>query len=556
MSDLTQTAAWKALSAHYSAMKDVHMKDLFAKDPERFNKYSTEFEDILLDYSKNRISEETMDLLYALAEQQDVKGLAKKMFSGEKINNTEGRAVLHVALRNQSNNPIMVDGKDVMPDVNETLARIKGFCEKIRSGEWKGQTGKSISAIVNIGIGGSDLGPVMVCEALKPYSKRDLDMHFCSNVDGTHIAEILKKCDPETTLFLIASKTFTTQETMTNAGTAKKWVLDYYKGDKSAIAKHFAALSTNAKSVSEFGIDTENMFGFWDWVGGRYSLWSAIGTPIALSIGFDNWMEMHAGAHAMDQHFLNADPKDNLPLTLALVGLWYNNFFNAQSLAILPYDQYMHRFAAYFQQGDMESNGKYISRDCTKVAYETGPIIWGEPGTNGQHAFYQLIHQGTKLIPCDFLAPVDTHNQLTKDIGAPVDHHPILLSNFFAQTEAMAFGKDAATVRAELEASGMGAAEVEALVPHKVFEGNRPSNSFMFKEMTPRVLGSLISMYEMKIFAQGAIWNINSFDQWGVELGKQLAKKILPELVAEGDVTSHDSSTNGLINYFKKHHTA
>jgi glucose-6-phosphate isomerase len=552
MTELTQSSAWKALEAHYAIMKDVQMKDMFAQDSERFNKFSMEFEDTLLDYSKNRISEETMDLLYALAEQQDVKGLAKKMYSGEKINNTEGRAVLHVALRNQSNTPIMVDGKDVMPEVNETLARIKSFTEKVRSGEWKGQTGKSISAIVNIGIGGSDLGPVMVCEALKPYCKRDLDMHFCSNVDGTHIAEILKKCDPETTLFLIASKTFTTQETMTNAGTAKKWVLDAFDGDASAIAKHFAALSTNSKSVSEFGIDTTNMFGFWDWVGGRYSLWSAIGTPIALSIGFDNWMEMHAGAHAMDQHFMNAEPKENLPLTLALVGLWYNNFFNAQSLAILPYDQYMHRFAAYFQQGDMESNGKYVNRDCKKVDHETGPIIWGEPGTNGQHAFYQLIHQGTKLIPCDFLAPVDTHNPLTKDIGAPVDHHPILLSNFFAQTEAMAFGKDAATVRAELEASGMDAAAIDGLVPHKVFEGNRPSNSFMFKKMTPRVLGCLIASYEMKIFAQGAIWNINSFDQWGVELGKQLAKALYPELSAEGDISSHDSSTNGLVNYYKK----
>jgi glucose-6-phosphate isomerase len=517
MSDLSQSAAWKALEAHYATMKDVQMKSLFASDPERFSKFSVEFEDILFDYSKNRITEETMDKLYALAEQQDVMGLAKKMFAGEKINTTEERAVLHVALRNQSNTPILVDGKDVMPEVNETLARIKTFTEKIRSGDWKGHTGKSISAIVNIGIGGSDLGPVMVCEALKPYSKRDLEMHFCSNIDGSHIAEILKKCDPETTLFLIASKTFTTQETMTNAGTAKKWVLDSFGGDASSIAKHFAALSTNGASVSEFGIDTENMFGFWDWVGGRYSLWSAIGTPIALAIGFDNWMEMHAGAHAMDQHFLNAEPKKNLPLTLALIGLWYNNFFGAETVAILPYDQYMHRFAAYFQQGDMESNGKYVSRDSSKVTVQTGPIIWGEPGTNGQHAFYQLIHQGTKLIPCDFLAPVDSHNALPKAINAPVDHHPILLSNYFAQTEAMAFGKDAATVRAELEASGMDAAKVDALVPHKVFEGNRPSNSFMFKKMTPRVLGSLIAMYEMKIFTQGAVWNINSFDQWGVE---------------------------------------
>jgi glucose-6-phosphate isomerase len=552
MPELTESPAWKALEAHYASMKDTHMKELFAADPDRFKKFSLQYEDILLDFSKNRVTEETMDLLYKLAEQQDVMGLAKKMFAGEKINTTEDRAVLHIALRNQSNTPIMVDGKDVMPDVNETLKNIKAFTESVRSGAWKGQTGKSIKHIVNIGIGGSDLGPVMVCEALKPYAKRDLEMHFCSNIDGTHMAEILKKCDPETTLFLIASKTFTTQETMTNAGTAKKWVLDAFKGDAGAIALHFAALSTNAKSVSAFGIDTKNMFGFWDWVGGRYSLWSAIGTPIALSIGFDNWMEMHAGAHAVDQHFVNTPAKENVPLNLALIGLWYNNFFNAQTVAILPYDQYMHRFAAYFQQGDMESNGKYVNRANEKVKCETGPIIWGEPGTNGQHAFYQLIHQGTKLIPCDFLAPIDSHNDLTKDIGAPIDHHPILLSNFFAQTEALAFGKDGATVKAELVASGMAADKIDALTTHKTFEGNRPSNSFMFQKMTPRVLGSLIAIYEMKIFVQGAVWTINSFDQWGVELGKALAQAILPELSGSAGVTSHDSSTNGLINHFKK----
>uniref|UniRef100_A0A7S4NA34 Glucose-6-phosphate isomerase n=1 Tax=Odontella aurita TaxID=265563 RepID=A0A7S4NA34_9STRA len=548
--DVSDTPAWEALQKHFHETKDVHMKDQFAADPGRFDKFSLKFEDILMDFSKNRINEETMDLLYKLAEQQDVMGLAKKMCSGEKINETEGRAVLHVALRNQSNTPILVDGKDVMPGVNKTLEGIKKFTEDVRSGAWKGQTGKSITAIVNIGIGGSDLGPVMVYEALKPYSKRDLDMHFCSNIDGTHIAEILKKCDPETTLFLVASKTFTTQETMTNARTAKKWVVDNFKGDESSVAKHFAALSTNAKGVSEFGIDTNNMFGFWDWVGGRYSLWSAIGTPIALSLGFDKWMEMHAGAHAMDQHFMNTPAKENLPLTLALIGLWYNNFHGTESVAILPYDQYMHRFAAYFQQGDMESNGKYITKESKPLKCQSGPIIWGEPGTNGQHAFYQLIHQGTKTIPCDFLAPIETHNKLTDDIAAPEDHHPILLSNYFAQTEAMAFGKDEAAVRSELEGK-MSAEELDKLVPHKVFEGNRPSNSFMFQKMTPRVLGALIAMYEMKIFAQGALWNINSFDQWGVELGKQLAKKILPELTSGGDVTSHDSSTNGLINYYK-----
>lgn len=491
-----------------------------------------------------------MGLLYKLAEETNVKGLAQKMYSGEKINATEGRAVLHIALRNQSNTPIYVDGKDVMPEVNEVLGKIKVFVNNVRSGEWKGHSGKGIETVVNIGIGGSDLGPVMVTEALKPYSKRDLKMLFCSNVDGTHIAEILKQCDAETTLFLIASKTFTTQETMTNAGTAKKWLLDYYKGDSSSVAKHFAALSTNAAAVSKFGIDTNNMFGFWDWVGGRYSLWSAIGTPIALSLGFEAWMDMHAGAHAMDQHFLNADPKDNLPLTLALIGIWYNNFHQAESHCLLPYDQYMHRFAAYFQQGDMESNGKYISRDGEKVNVQTGPIIWGEPGTNGQHAFYQLIHQGTKIIPCDFLAPIETQNDLPKDIGAPVDHHPILLSNYFAQTEALAFGKSADQVREELKGK-MDSEAIEKLVPHKVFQGNRPSTSLLFQKLTPRMLGILIALYEMKIFTQAAIWNINAFDQWGVELGKALAKKILPELAGSDKVTSHDSSTNGLINHYK-----
>lgn len=551
MSKLSQTAAWKALTNHYATMKDVHMKDLFSADAERFHKFSMKFEDILLDYSKNRVTEETMDLLYKLAEEQNVKGLAQAMFSGEKINKTEDRAVLHTALRNQSKTPILVDGEDVMPAVQGTLDRIKAFTEKVRSGEWKGHTGKKIDSIVNIGIGGSDLGPVMVCEALKPYSKRDLTMHFCSNVDGTHISEILKKCNAETTLFLIASKTFTTQETMTNAGTAKHWVLKAFGGDESSVAKHFAALSTNTEGVSAFGIDTNNMFGFWDWVGGRYSLWSAIGTPIALSIGFDNWMEMHAGAHAVDLHFIKYDGKENLPLTLALLGIWYNNFFGAESVAILPYDQYMHRFAAYFQQGDMESNGKYIDRDSQPLDIQTGPIIWGEPGTNGQHAFYQLIHQGTKIIPCDFLAPCQTQNNVPAELGGPVDHHPILLSNFFAQTEALAFGKDADAVKAELDSTGMSEEAKAALIPHKVFQGNRPSNSFMFKKLTPRTLGSLIAIYEMKIFVQGAIWNINSFDQWGVELGKQLAKAILPELNGDTPVSSHDSSTNGLINYYK-----
>jgi len=551
MTGVETSASWKALQTHYAATSNTQVRDLFNSDPKRFDKMSLNFEDLLLDYSKNCVTEETMDLLYKLAEESDVLGKAKEIYAGAKINNTEGLAVLHVALRNQSNTPIYVDGKDVMPEVNEVLAKIKVFTENVRNGGWKGHTGKTINTVVNIGIGGSDLGPVMVTEALKPYCKRDLKMLFCSNVDGTHIAEILKQCDAERTLFLVASKTFTTQETMTNAGTAKKWLIDYYKGEATSVAAHFAALSTNAAGVSAFGIDTNNMFGFWDWVGGRYSLWSAIGTPIALCLGFDNWMEMHAGAHAMDQHFLNAEGKDNLPLTLALVGIWYNNFHETESLAILPYDQYMHRFAAYFQQGDMESNGKTVTKDGERVNVQTGPIIWGEPGTNGQHAFYQLIHQGTKIIPCDFLAPIETHNNVVKDLGAPVDHHPILLSNYFAQTEALAFGKNADQVRAELVGGTMTDAEIDDLVPHKVFEGNRPSTSFLFQKLTPRMLGILIAMYEMKIFTQAQIWKINAFDQWGVQLGKALANKILPELSGDEKVTSHDSSTNGLINYYK-----
>eukprot|EP00924_Labyrinthula_sp_SR-Ha-C_P000302 snap_masked-scaffold_25-processed-gene-3.10-mRNA-1 protein AED:0.01 eAED:0.01 QI:0/-1/0/1/-1/1/1/0/569 len=562
-SDLTKTTEWAALQKHYDDTKDDHMKHLFEGSKTRFEDFSLKFEDVLVDFSKNRVTKETMDLLRALAEKTGVMEKAQKMFSGEKINFSEDRAVLHVALRNRSNSPIKVDGVDVMPEVNKTLARIEKFVGNVRSGEWRGFTNKPIKSIVNIGIGGSDLGPVMVCEALKPFArysmgdKAPLEMHFVSNIDGTHMKEALSKCQPESTLFLVASKTFTTQETMTNANTAKKWLLKAVsaaKGDASdAVKKHFAALSTNSEKVSEFGIDVENMFPFWDWVGGRYSLWSAIGTSIALFIGFENWVEMFEGAHAMDQHFLNTSPEENIPLTLGLLGIWYNNFYGSQTLAILPYDQYMSRFSAYFQQGDMESNGKYINSDGNRVETQTGPIIWGEPGTNGQHAFYQLIHQGTKIIPCDFIAPCQTHNNLSKDSSfeAESDHHPILLSNFFAQTEALAFGKSKEEVVAELEASGTSAADIEKIAPHKVFEGNRPSNSILFKKMTPRVLGSLIAMYEMKIFVQGAVWGINSFDQWGVELGKVLAKKILSELDDVEPVSSHDSSTNGLINYYK-----
>ena len=539
----TQTKAWKALEAHFAANKDRQLSELFAADPARFDKFSTTYKDnILVDYSKNLITDETLDLLIDLAHEVDLRSAIDAMFNGEKINHTEGRAVLHTALRNRSNRPVMVDGKDVMPEVNAVLAKIKAFCDSVISGEWKGYTGKAIQHVVNIGIGGSDLGPVMITEALRPF-KNHLQMHFVSNVDGTHIAETLKNVDPETTLFLVASKTFTTQETMTNALSARDWFVNI-AGDQAHVAKHFAALSTNTKAVAEFGIDTANMFEFWDWVGGRYSSWSAIGMPIALSLGFENFEALLEGAFEMDTHFATTSYEQNIPVLLALIGLWYNNFYEAESEAILPYDQYMHRFAAYFQQGNMESNGKYVDRNGNKVDYQTGPIIWGEPGTNGQHAFYQLMHQGTKLIPCDFLAPAITHNP----IG---DHHPKLLANFFAQTEALAFGKSKEAVEAEFLAAGKTLEQVKDLVPFKVFEGNRPTNSILFKQMTPKTLGALIAMYEHKIFVQGIIWNIFSFDQWGVELGKQLANKILPELNSAAAVTSHDSSTNGLINTWK-----
>lgn len=539
----TQTQAWKALTAHFESAQDMDLKELFAQDADRFDKYSARFgSDILVDYSKNLINEETLKHLFTLAKETELKSAIEAMFSGEAINQTEGRAVLHTALRNRTNTPVMVDGEDVMPAVNAVLEKIKSFTERVIGGEWKGYTGKAITDIVNIGIGGSDLGPYMVTEALAPY-KNHLNLHFVSNVDGTHIVETLKKVDPETTLFLIASKTFTTQETMTNAHSARDWFLET-AGDQAHVAKHFAALSTNATAVSEFGIDTDNMFEFWDWVGGRYSLWSAIGLSIALAVGFDNFVELLDGAHEMDKHFVSTELESNIPVILALIGIWYNNFHGAESEAILPYDQYMHRFAAYFQQGNMESNGKYVDRDGNAVTYQTGPIIWGEPGTNGQHAFYQLIHQGTKLIPCDFIAPAISHNPAS-------DHHQKLMSNFFAQTEALAFGKCVETVKEELVLSGKNADEVSAIAPFKVFEGNRPTNSILVKQITPRTLGNLIAMYEHKIFVQGVIWNIFSFDQWGVELGKQLANQILPELADESEISSHDSSTNGLINAFK-----
>ena len=530
----TQTNAWKALTQHHAQRKNATIQELFAQEKDRFNKYSLTFNDeILVDFSKNNLTQETLGLLRQLSEECGLVQAKKAMFDGEKINRTENRAVLHTALRNRANTPVLVDGKDVMPEVNAVLAKMKTFCARVISGEWKGYTGKAITDVINIGIGGSDLGPYMVTEALRPY-KNHLTMHFVSNVDGTHIAETLKKVNPETTLILVASKTFTTQETMTNALSARDWFLAAAK-DPAHVAKHFAALSTNAKAVAEFGIDTDNMFEFWDWVGGRYSLWSAIGLSIALSIGFDNFEALLSGAPL----------EQNIPTTLALVGLWNTNFLGAQTEAILPYDQYLHRFAAYFQQGNMESNGKYVDRNGNVIRdYQTGPIIWGEPGTNGQHAFYQLIHQGTSLIPCDFIAPAQSHNPLS-------DHHAKLLSNFFAQTEALAFGKTKEQVEAEFLKAGKTLAEVEDIVPFKVFTGNKPTNSILLQKITPFSLGALIAMYEHKIFVQGVLFNIYSFDQWGVELGKQLANRILPELVTNDKIESHDSSTNGLINQFK-----
>jgi len=539
-----KTNNWKDLTDHYEMMKSMHMKQLFADDPERFKKFSIRFNDILVDYSKNRISGKTLRLLIGLAYEVGLKDAIDKMFSGAGINETENRAVLHIALRNRKNSPIYVDDKDVMPEVHAVLEKIKVFSYRVISGEWKGFTQKKVTDIVNIGIGGSDLGPVMVTECLKAYAKENLSVHFVSNVDGTHITETLKGLNPETTLFMIASKTFTTQETMTNAFSAREWFLSHAK-DQAHVAKHFVAISTNTKEVDAFGIDKDNMFEFWDWVGGRYSLWSAIGLSIACYIGHENFSELLQGAFAMDRHFHEVPFEENIPVILALIGIWYNNFFGAQTEVILPYDQYMHRFPAYFQQANMESNGKSADRNGRRIDYQTGPIIWGEPGTNGQHAFYQLIHQGTKLIPADFLAPAISHNP----IG---EHHNILLSNFFAQTEALLNGKTETEVVNELKRDGKSNEEIQKILPHKIFKGNSPTNSILFRKLTPRVLGSLIAMYEHKIFVQGVIWNIFSFDQWGVELGKQLSKKILPELRDDIQIATHDSSTNGLINTFKE----
>ncbi|GAC1441715.1 MAG: glucose-6-phosphate isomerase [Sediminibacterium sp.] len=541
----TNTQAWFLLKKHYEEeMNRKHMRDLFAADPDRFRKFSLCFDDTVFDYSKNIINQKTLQLLLQLAEDCKLPDAIHDMFAGLKINETEQRSVLHTALRNFSDTPILVDGKDVMPLVRKVQNHMKDFCEQVHSGKWKGYTGKKIRYIVNIGIGGSDLGPVMVTEALRPYWKKGIETYFISNIDGTHIAETLKKIKPEETLFLVASKTFTTQETMTNAHTARTWFLEQ-AGDEVHIAKHFVALSTNEKEVTAFGIDKANMFEFWDWVGGRYSLWSAIGLSIALTIGFDHFELMLKGAYAADEHFRKEKFDRNIPVLMALIGIWYTNFFGAQSEAILPYDQYLHRFAAYFQQGNMESNGKNTDRSGNPVNYATGPVIWGEPGTNGQHAFYQLIHQGTMVIPCDFIAPAISHNP----IG---DHHEKLLSNFFAQTEALMNGKTENEVKIELMKANKNKDDIKRLAPFKIFEGNKPTNSILLKEINPYSLGSLIAFYEHKIFVQGVIWNIFSFDQWGVELGKQLASQVLPELAGDDPVTTHDTSTNGLINAFKQ----
>lgn len=541
---LTESSAWEALQTHYEQLRDVHMRGLFADDPQRFERFSLSLDDLLLDFSKNRITAETLQLLLALAHERGIEDWRERMFSGEHINLTEDRAVLHVALRNRANRPILDRGEDVMPAVNEVLARMRRFVDSVQSGEWKGYSGRRITDVVNIGIGGSHLGPEMVCRALTPYGHPHLNVHFVSNVDGTAIREVFRRIEPESVLFVVVSKTFTTQETLANAYTARDWLLDYHE-DVAAVARHFVAVSTNESGVREFGIDTEHMFGFWDWVGGRYSLWSAVGLAIALYIGMDGFEQLLEGAYVMDEHFRSAPLERNMPVILGLLGIWYINFFGAETQAILPYDQYMDRFAAYFQQGDMESNGKHIDRNGAQIDYATGPVVWGEPGTNGQHAFYQLIHQGTRLIPCDFIAPAVSHNP----VG---EHHRILLSNFFAQPEALMRGRTLEEVREELKGQALDIEEAERLAPHKVMTGNRPSNALLMKEITPYALGRLIALYEHKIFVQGVIWNINSYDQWGVELGKQLAKVILPELEGGEDVGSHDSSTNGLIRHYKR----
>jgi glucose-6-phosphate isomerase len=547
MATLHKLPVWQKLNQHQQNIASLHMRDLFAQDAKRFDKFSLKFADILFDYSKHRITDETLPMLFQLAREAKIEDWRDKMFAGEKINITEDRAVLHTALRNRANTPVLVDGHNVMPDVNAVLAQMREFSDKVRNGSWTGYTGKRITDVVNIGIGGSDLGPVMVCDALKPYSSPDLNVHFVSNIDGAHLMRALNVCNPETTLFIVASKTFTTQETMTNARSARTWFLKSAK-DNVHVAKHFVALSTNAKAVEDFGIDTDNMFAFWDWVGGRYSLWSAIGLSIALYVGMDNFEELLTGAFEMDQHFRTAPLEQNMPVIMALIGVWYNNFFHIDTQAILPYDQGLARFPAYLQQADMESNGKFICRDGTRVPYKTGPVVWGEAGTNGQHAFYQLIHQGTQIVPADFLMPVHSQYKVGDNGNT---HHKILLANFLAQTQSLMLGKTKDQARAELEQQGLSGEALENLLPHKEFEGNRPTSSIMFDRLTPNTLGKLIALYEHKIFVQGIIWDINSYDQWGVEYGKQIAQQILPQLISDEVVTNYDSSTNGLINYTK-----
>jgi len=547
MATLTQYPIWEKLCQHQQTMASTHMRDLFANDAQRFNKFSLNFTDLLLDYSKHRIDDETLPMLFQMAREAQVENWRERMFAGDKINTTEDRAVLHTALRNRSNTPVMVDGHDVMPDINAVLGQMRKFSDSVRNGSWRGYSGKKITDIVNIGIGGSDLGPVMVCDALKPYASPDLAVHFVSNIDGAHLMRALSACHPETTLFIVASKTFTTQETMTNAHSARQWFLQAAVDD-AHVAKHFVALSTNLTEVEHFGIDASNMFTFWDWVGGRYSLWSAIGLSIALYVGMDQFEQLLAGGHEMDNHFKTAPLEQNMPVIMALLGVWYNNFFHVDTQAILPYDQGMSRFPAYLQQADMESNGKFIDRHGERVKHKTGPVIWGEAGTNGQHAFYQLIHQGTQTVPCDFLMPIHSHYAIGKQGNA---HHKILLANFLAQTQSLMLGKTKQEARAELEAQKLTGEALENLLPHKVFDGNRPSSSILFDKLTPNTLGKLIALYEHKIFVQGIIWNINSYDQWGVEYGKQMAQKILPQLNSDDQVSNYDSSTNGLINHSK-----
>jgi len=547
MSSVNQTPQWRALQAHWDELSGVRMRDLFARDPTRPEQLSLRAAHLFADYSKNLITDKTLTLLRDLAVAVDLPGWIRRMFTGETINNTEGRAVLHIALRNRSNRPIHVDGKDVMPEVNQVLQRLGDFVETVRGGDWKGFTGKRITDVVNIGIGGSNLGPLMVCEALCPYQSDDLRVHFVSNVDGTHLAETVRQLDPATTLFVVASKTFTTMETMTNASSARTWLVKTL--GEEAVANHFVAVSTNESKVIEFGIDSDNMFGFWDWVGGRYSLWSAVGLPIALAVGMDRFLELLEGAHAMDEHFRSADLSENLPVILGLIGVWYANFAGARTHAVLPYDQSLRYLPAYLQQGDMESNGKRVTRTGEPMAYTTGPVVWGEPGTDGQHAFFQLIHQGTQLIPADFIAPVNSHNPLS-------DHHPKLMANFFAQTEALMHGRTQDEAKAEMQAAGMSSASADELAPHRTFPGNRPTNTIFVERLTPKTLGALIAMYEHRIFTQGVVWGINSYDQWGVELGKQLAGVILKELEAGSVSAEHDASTHGLIEYFLQHREA